>query len=100
MMAQYGKITATYIDMNKKSLQEPLDTSQPIDVFFNLINDVLRYASKANMPFTQAKALKMAYQNLSLSKNYSGACKYWHRRPSAANIWENFKTFFGLEYYH
>ena len=50
LMDQYGRITMEDTKMNKNSLQEPLDMSQPIDVFLNLINDAVRYTSNSNTP--------------------------------------------------
>ena len=53
IIAQYGLITVPDIKM-KKTLQETLETSQPIDVLFKAIDDGVIYASKANTPFNPA----------------------------------------------
>ena len=37
-MARYVRMIETEIEQKKKPLQETLDTSHPIDVFFNIIN--------------------------------------------------------------
>ena len=34
--------------MKKSNLQEPLDTSKPIDVFFKIIDNRVQYDSEAN----------------------------------------------------
>ena len=47
-MTRYGKIVETDTKEKKKSVQEPLDTLQPIYVFFKVINDRLRYAGEEN----------------------------------------------------
>ena len=78
--------------MKLKPLQEPLDTSQPISVFLNLINDIIQYYSEANTLCMPEQVLQMAYHTLSSSGIYSDACKYWCRNPRAEKTWDNFKT--------
>ena len=95
---QYGQITVSDIKMKKKSLQESLDTSQPINVFFKLVYDGFQYASDVSMLYTPAQVLQIAYHTVSLSVIYSDAYKYWRSKPSADKTWENFRTFFALEY--
>ena len=84
--------------MKKKSLQEPLDMSQLIGVFFKLIYDGVRYSRKVKIPYTPDQVLQMSYHTLILSGIYSDAFKYWLRKLSAEKTWENFKTFFALDY--
>ena len=76
-MAKYGCIASAVIEMKKIVLQEPLSTSQPIIVFFELINDGGNYASEANNPHTPAKVLQMSNHTLSSSRIYRDACKDW-----------------------
>ena len=60
LMDEYGKSTVADIDMKKKDCQEPLNTLQPIYVFFKIINDREKYASKANNLFNLTQVLQMA----------------------------------------
>ena len=53
LMTRYGRITAAEIK-EKKILQETLDTSQPIDVFFKVIDRGVQSAIKTNTPLSPA----------------------------------------------
>ena len=65
--------------MKKKVFQEPLVTSQPIDVFFDIIDDGVWYTSKLNTPFSPAQVLQMAYPVVSSSRIYTDDFKDWRR---------------------
>ena len=97
-MARYRQMSSSYIEKKKKSLQEPLETLQPIDVFFKIINDRLWYSSEATAPLLPTQVLQMAYHAVRYSGIYTYACKYWIRKPSADKTWDNFKIIFSLEY--
>ena len=71
------------MEIREISLQEPLDTSQPIDVFFNIINDGVQYYREENKPYMTGKVLQMSYRAVSSSGNYIDACKYWCGKKSA-----------------
>ena len=73
MMARYGRITAADIKMKKKSIQEPIDTSQTINIFRIIIDDGVQYYSMANTPYTPEQVLQMAYHAVSSSGIYSYA---------------------------
>ena len=60
-MAWYGRITVDCIKVREKSLQDPFDTSHPVDVFFNHINDGVQYANKKNTMFVPSQVLQIDY---------------------------------------
>ena len=76
LVSRCRRITAADIKTKKIFLQEPLDTSQQIDVFFNAIYDGIQYCSEANTQFTPAEVLQMEYLAVSLYGTYTYACKY------------------------
>ena len=84
--------------MKKKSLQESLDMSQTIDVFFKIIYDGVGYNSEANIPFLSAQFLQRTYNTVRSSGIYKYACKDSHRNPSREKTWASFKIFLALEY--
>ena len=97
-MARYGKITADDIEQKKKYLQEPLETSQPINVFFGIIDDWVQYSSGENTPLSPAQVLKRVYCDMISSGICKDVCKDCCRKHSAEKIWANFKNNFALEY--
>ena len=85
-MDQYRRITTGNIEKKKNNPSIPMDTSQPNDVFFKVIDDRIQYSREANTPFTPSQVLLMAYNNASPSRIYIHACKYWHRNPPTEKI--------------
>ena len=75
-MAQYRKITAADTKQKKKFLQEPLDTSHPIGVFFNTIDYRVLYSSEANTSLLSAQVIQMAYHVVIFSVIYTDVYKY------------------------
>ena len=63
------------IKNNKIRIEEPLDTSQPIDVYFQRIDDCLQFAADAESPFSAQQTLETAYYAVSASGLYSDGCK-------------------------
>ena len=83
MMALYRNITAVDMEIREISLQEPLDTSQPIDVFFNIINYGVQYYREENKPYMTGKVLQMSYHAVISSVIYINTCKDWCGKKSA-----------------
>ena len=73
VVTKYGWITVDDIKQ-RKFLQELLETSQSINVLFNIINDGVRYASEANTPFLLSQVLQMDYHSVSSYGIYTDAC--------------------------
>ena len=68
-----------------------------IDILFNIIDNGILYASEVKTPFLSSQVLQMAYHSVSSSGIYTYACKYWCRKISADETWDNFKKI-ALEY--
>ena len=71
--------------MKKKSLQEPLDMSQPINFFFGLISDGVLHTSEANTPYMPTQVIKMSYHAISCYVISTDAYKDWRQKPSTDN---------------
>ena len=99
LMQRYGNITSLARKQNKNRMEEPLDTSQPIDVYFRRIDDCLQFAVDANTPFSQEQTMETVYYAVSASGLYTDGCKAWRKRVSSTKTWVAFKKFFASEYH-
>ena len=99
LMQRYGKITPLACKQNKTRFEEPLDTSQPIDVYFRRIDDCLQFAVDAKSPFSMQQTLETVYYAISASGLYVDGCKAWRKRNQNTKTWVAFKTFFASEYH-
>ena len=79
--------------MIKIALQETLDTSQPIDIFFNIIDDGVQYAREESLTYMTEEVRKHLYHAVISSRICIDTCKDWCGKRSEETIWANFKTF-------
>ena len=93
LLQRYGKITASDLMLNKQKMDEPLDPSVPIDVYFKQIDKCVQFATDAETVYTPEQILQTAYYAVSSSNLYTDACKEWRRKPQNEKTWANFKTF-------
>jgi hypothetical protein len=98
LLERYGKITASDIANCRTRMEAPMDTTGPIDIYFQTINDCVQFATDGQVPFTATQIVQTAYHTVSKSGLYNNACKEWRRRPIANHTWPQFKTFFANEY--
>jgi hypothetical protein len=91
LLDRYGKITPADIVACKQRINEPIDASQPIDVYFQKIDDCIQYADDGQVAFTTAKIFQTTYHAISTSGFYNDACKEWRKKPSGDKNWRNFK---------
>ena len=99
LLDRYGKITPADIEDCKQRLQAPLDSTQPIDIYFQRIDDSVQYAADGKVAFTNEQILQTAYHAISTSGYYTEACKEWRKKPAATKTWVLFKNFFTEEYH-
>ena len=81
-------------------MNEPIDSSQPIDVYFQKIDECIQYAVDARVAFMPDQRIQTAYHAASTSGYYNGACKEWHKKTPPNKTWTNFKQFFAAEYHN
>ena len=99
LMQRYGNITPLARKQNKNRMEEPMDTSQPIDVYFQRIDDCLQFAVDATTPFSQEQTMETVYYAVSASGLYTDGCKAWRKRNQNTKTWVAFKVFFASEYH-
>jgi hypothetical protein len=98
LLERYGKITASDIANCRTRMEAPMDTTRPIDIYFQAIDDCVQFATDGQVPFTATQIVQTAYHAISKSGIYNDACKEWRRRPIANRTWPHFKAFFANEY--
>jgi hypothetical protein len=98
LLTQYGKITASDIANCSTKMEAPMDATRPIDIYFQIIDDRIQFATNGQVPFTPTQIVQTAYHAVSKSGIYNDACKEWQRKPVAERTWATFKTFFANEY--
>jgi hypothetical protein len=98
LLDRYGNITPADIAACKQRINKPIDASQPIDVYFQKIDNGIQYAGDGQVAFTTGQILQTTYHAISTSGFYNDACKEWRKKPPADKNWWNFKRFFAAEY--
>lgn len=99
LLDRYGKITPADIEACKQRMNEPIDSSQPIDAYYQKIDDCIQYAVDGQVAFTPGQILQTVYHAVSTSGYYTEACKEWRKKPIIEKTWTNFKRFFAAEYH-
>lgn len=99
LLDRYGKISAADIENCKKRMNEPLDTTQPIDLYFQKIDNCVQYAADGRVAFTDDQILQTVYHAVSTSGIYNDSCKDWRKKNVADKNWVAFKRFFAAEYH-
>ena len=99
LLKRYGKITDGDLQLNKQRMNEPMDPSLPIDMYFKRIDDCMQYAADAETPYTEKQILQTVYHALSTSGLYNEACTKWRKRNDNTKTWNAFKTTFASEYH-
>ena len=95
----YGKFTPADVEECKKQMNEPMDCTQPIDLYCKRINDTVQYAADGNVAFTTEKHLQTTFHVVSSTGFYNEACKEWRRKPKVNKTWVHFKQFLSAKYH-
>jgi hypothetical protein len=98
LLERYGRITASDIANCRTKVEAPMDPTQPIDVYFQNIDDCIQFATDGQVPFTALQIVQTAYHAISKSGLYNDACKERRRKPLAERTWVTFKPFLATEY--
>jgi hypothetical protein len=80
-------------------MNEPIDSTLPIDIFFSKVDDCVHYAADGQVAYTTNQILQTAYHAVSTSGFYNDTCKEWRKKPNKNKTWTNFKRFFAAEYH-
>ena len=100
LLVRYGKITPADAEECKKKMNEPINTTQRIDIYFKRIYDTVQYATGGNVAFTTKQILQTAYHAVSSTGYYNEACKDWRRKPEVNKTWVHLKQFFAAKYHN
>ena len=99
ILGWYGKITPADSEECKKQMNEPIDATQTIDIYFKRIDNTVQYSADGNVAFTTEQILQTAYHAISTTWYYNKACKEWRQKPENNKKWVHFKQFFAAEYH-
>jgi hypothetical protein len=97
LLERFGRITASDIANCRTKMEAPMDVTQPIDIYFQTIDDCVQFATDGQFPFTPTQ-VQTAYRAISQSGLYNDACKEWRRKAPTDRTWTHFKAFFATEY--
>jgi hypothetical protein len=98
LLERYGRITAADIANCRTKTEAPMDTTRPIDIYFQTIDDCVQFATDGQVPFTANQIVQTSYHTVSKSGLYNDACEEWRRCTAANRTWAAFKTLFATEY--
>ena len=99
LLDRYGKITPADIADCKNRMNDAIDSTQPIDIYFRKIDDCVQYAADGQVAFTPDQIVQTGYHAISTTGYYNDACKEWRKKASIEKTWLNFKRFFAAEYH-
>jgi hypothetical protein len=94
LLNRYGKITPADIADCKRRINEALDSTPPIHVYFQTIDECIQYVADGQVAFTANQILQTAYHAIGTSGFYNDACKEWRKKTTAKKTWPLFKRFF------
>jgi hypothetical protein len=98
LLERYGHINASDIANFRTRMEAPMDPTQPIDIYFQNIDDCVQFATDGQVPFTPHQIVQTASHAISKSGMYNDTCKEWQRKPIAERTRVAFKPFFATEY--
>ena len=96
----YGKITPAEVEECKKQMNEPINFTQPIDIYFKIIDNTVQYAADGNVASTTEQILQTTYHAVSTTGYHNEACKEWRHKPEDNKTWVHFKQFFAAKYHN
>jgi hypothetical protein len=68
LLNRYGKITPADIESCKRHMNDPIDSTQPINIYFQKVNNCVQYAADRQVGFTSDQILQTAYHAISTSE--------------------------------
>ena len=87
LLNRYGNITPADVEECKKQMNELINATQPIYIYFKRIGDTVQYAANGNFAFTTEQILQTAYHAISSTGYYNEACKELRRKPKDNKTW-------------
>ena len=87
-MNQHGKITSINTKDKKDRSEESINTSQPVDIYFERINDIVQFDDDNKMLYTTKKTLHTILHTTLTSAQYLYNINEWLREAALENIWK------------
>ena len=75
-------------------MKKEWNEEEPIEVFFNQIEEAAECVQRGNAPFTNTQVLNTAFVVIAQAKIFKDACEEQHKVPAANKTQPNFKTHF------
>jgi len=98
-MMRYGRISPGQLAQFEREIDDlMIDSTLPIEVVFNKIEDLLDYGEIAQAPYTPLQAVNKGYNIINKTGMYNEYIKTWLRRSLNQRTWMNFKTHFQEAY--
>ena len=95
----YGKVSDAEMLNREQNLSSMVyDTTQPVDVIFNNIDEHADLADIQDMPMTDRRKMQVAYVILQRSQAFLDSLKKWNARATPTKSYDNMKDFFRAEY--
>jgi hypothetical protein len=70
------------------------NTTDPIDVVFNAVEDYVNFTELGHQPLTQPQTVAKAYVIFNKTRCFKNEITKWNRQPEKQKTWINFKTHF------
>ncbi len=94
LYANDGKLSPADLQDNDSKMRTTYDPNQPIETFFDQIEDAVTLADAAKAPYTEPQIIAIAYNTIFTTSMFPEACREWRRRPIIEHTWSNFKAAF------
>lgn len=94
----YGVPSPAERNANDAAFAAPWQTTEPIETYFDRLEDCYVAAIIASPPFTMEQMMTRAIMAIQLTGLYSQALIEWNGTPAAARTWDGLKTHFTIAY--
>ena len=92
--SSYAKITRGDLRDNEARMNQPCDSSRPIEVLFDQIEDAIDYAAAGNAAFTTQQIVNTACNLACDTGVFADECKAWRKKEHANQTWAEFQRLF------
>jgi hypothetical protein len=99
LLKYYAMIAPTEPTQSYERLNAPYDPNQPIEMFFQQIQDARAFAVAGGQPYGAAMIVNVAYTLLFNTGLFSYACRAWQSRAIAGKTWAQLKIDFATAHH-
>jgi hypothetical protein len=91
----YGKVSPQLLHAEEENVKAHIyNPNHPIDIIFNLVEDLVDFSDAADIPYTQEQSIGIAYVILNKAGRMRTDIRDWNRRPQNEKTWIVFKEHF------